>query len=431
MKAISWLFVLLVVSSSTNAQTYKVLWSFGGAPNDGAISLSNLVMDGAGNLYGTAEYGGSSTQSGCIEDGGCGTVFELSPSSDGTWSETVLYNFCTNYVGVRCLDGQWPVAGLVFDQEGDLYGTTSDGGTGTSGYDYGTVFELSPPSLPGGSWSESVLYNFCAGSNSECQDGADPTSQLTFDADGNLYGTTSLGGANVGHVVGGTVFELSPTANEWSLTTLYSFCANSKSRICPDGDQPQAGVTFDKAGNLYGTTMEGGTKNSQGAGTVFELSPGSNGWSLATLLSFNPNGGPLAIPVATVTIDSKGDLYSTASGGDTGGVFQLQRQTRSQRRFLFNGNNGAKPTSGVLLDLKGTNLYGTTSQGGNSSNGGVVYRIGASKLETILYTSCQLQNCADGQNPYSGLIEDQNGNLYGTTKFGGANGLGVVFEITQ
>ncbi len=413
----------LTVMSCTLAfgQTYKVLWSFDNA--NGAAPLGNLVSDSAGNLYGTTQYGGS----GIACNSGCGTVFELSPSSDGTWSETVLYNFCSDFENSLCLDGQLPVAGLVFDNAGNLYGTTTYGGAGSCGYRCGTVFELSPP-LSGGAWTETVLYSFCAGSNNKCQDGAEPKSQLIFDASGNLYGTTSTGGTGNGGY--GTAFELSPGVEGWTHLTLYNFCSSGHARICPDGAQPLAAVTFDKAGNLYGTTMLGGSKNSQGTGTVFELSPGSNGWTHTIVLAFSPTGNGLGFPLGAVSFDPQGNLYSTGSlGNPGGGVFQLQLKTHTERKFMFNITNGSGPGSGVLVAGKSAAIYGTTV-GGGSEQGGVVYKIVSSGRETVLYDFCQQANCADGQFPYASLIEDGAGNLYGTTQLGGAFNQGVVFEVT-
>jgi uncharacterized repeat protein (TIGR03803 family) len=345
-----------------------------------------------------------------------------------------LKSFCTTFAVVvennLCLDGELPIAGLVLDQEGNLYGTTSYGGIGTGncGGPCGSVFELMPPSLPGESWTESVLYSFCANSTTKCQDGGTPAGQLIVDASSNLYGTTTMGGLGAGSGrEGGTVFELSPGVGGWTHTTLYNFCVNGNGRICPDGDQPQAGVTFDKAGNLYGTTMSGGTKNSKGAGTVFEISPGSNGWTHKTLVAFNPIGS-LASPLGTVSFDAAGNLYSTVSGA-AGGVFQLQRKARKERNFLFNTQDGGSPAAGVIVDAKSNSLYGTTVGGGTVQDG-VVFKIASSGRETVLYDFCQQASCADGQYPYSSLIEDQAGNLYGTTYKGGTNNQGVVFEIT-
>jgi len=425
MKTLLCAATLVLASCFALGQQYKLLWSFGGAPNnDGGLPVSSLVLDSAGNLYGTTESGGT------ID---AGTVFELSPNPDGTWLETVLYNFCTNLANGLCLDGQDPVAGLAFDQAGNLYGTTNNGGSvycPITSFGCGTVFELSPPGRGKTIWTETVLYSFCSDlSGNQCLDGALPASQLIFDASGNLYGTTATSGT--GAWAGGTVFELSPNVGGWTHTTLYNFCVNGHGRICPDGDQPQAGVTFDKAGNLYGTTMSGGTRNTQGTGEVYELSPISNGWTQTVVFAFSPSGRGLAIPLGTVSFDPSGNLYSTASEGfPGGGVFELQPKTRTERHFVFNGTNeGGGPAAGVLIDPKIKALYGTTV-GGGSGQGGVVFKITKSGQETVLYNFCQQANCTDGLFPYASLIEDKAGNLYGTTKEGGANNQGVVFEIT-
>lgn len=411
-------------------QTEKVLWSFEGPPNDGYGPVSGLVSDSSGNLYGTTNYGGSSVSRSC--DGGCGTVFELSPNPDGTWAESVLYSFCTENNGTTCLDGAFPLTGLAFDSTGNLYGTTFAGGADCylGGLGCGVVFELSPPAHPGNAWSETVLYSFCSNNTIACPDGAWPNSQMVFDAFGNLYGTTILGGT--GKNYGGTVFELSPKAGGWTHTILYNFCVNGQSGACPDGTRPWAGVTFDKSGNIYGTTELGGAKNSTGNGTVYELSPGVGGWTHTTLIALK---GSLARPLGTVSLDSGGNLYSTTSL-DAGGVLEFSLRTHKQVSFLFNGTDGASPAAGLLIDPKAGVAYGTTT--GVAYGPGNVFKMAVSGHETVLYNFCQLTRCADGQVPYSSLIEDKTGHLYGTTKYGGIYsatcdgglGCGVVFEIT-
>jgi len=327
---------VIMCCSLALGQTYKVLWSFGGFPNDGASPLANLASDSAANLYGTTFAGGDSVAPNCS---GCGTVFELSPNGDGTWTENVLYSFCTNYSNFMCPDGRNPEAGLTVDAAGNLYGTTYQGGAAggcPEGSGCGTVFELSPPLAQGGAWTETVLYSFCA--IGRCLDGALPTSQLILDGSGNLFGTTTGGGT--GSNAGGTVFELSPNAGGWMLTTLYSFCVNAQGGACPDGADPSAGLTFDKAGNLYGTTQLGGAEKTRGVGTVYELSPGSNGWTETVLIGFAWTGN-LAFPMGTVSFDPAGNLYSTAATGSLspGGVFELLRKTRTERSFRFNGTS--------------------------------------------------------------------------------------------
>jgi uncharacterized repeat protein (TIGR03803 family) len=423
MKMLLYTAVIALTCGLAFGQQYKVLWSFGGPPNDGDYPLADLVFDKAGNLYGTTQGGGNGVS------GFGGTVFRLSPSNDGSWTDTILYNFCSN----QCLDGSLPQSGLVFDATGNLYGTTYHGGGSvlcgdTTGC--GVAFELSPPASPGGAWTEVVLHNFCTDYvNRQCLDGFFPASQLTFDASGSLYGTTTGGGS--GRFTGGTVFELSRGAGGWTETVLYNFCSLGQGNFCPDGSAPQAGVTFDKAGNLYGTTEVGGSLHSQGDGTVYKLSPGSTGWIETVLQAGSLLGG--AAPLGTASLDPLGNLYATFSSGGqhgSGGVFRLsQKGSGSKDTFSFNGEDGDAPAGGVLVDSRQGVLYGTTSGGFNYF--GSVFEIAPPANATVLYNFCSEPNCSDGLSPKAGVIQDQSGNLYGTAELGGTNNLGVVFEIVQ
>ena len=193
-KTACYVAVIVLTAGSVFAQTYNVLWNFGGAPNDGAGPVSNLVADKAGNLYGTTQFGGNATSFMCVADGGCGTIFELSPNGEGGWVESVLYSFCTNYQNNACLDGSFPKAGLAFDAAGNLYGTTTSGGVCNALSECGVVFELSAAQTVGNPWTETVLYEFCSNDYPTCLDGSDPAGHLTFDSSGNLYGTTTTGG---------------------------------------------------------------------------------------------------------------------------------------------------------------------------------------------------------------------------------------------
>jgi uncharacterized repeat protein (TIGR03803 family) len=406
---------------------YKVLYTFAGGAT-GGNPVGDLVFDRSGNLYGTTPSGGSSGSPACIH--GCGIVFELSPQQNGTWTETVLYNFCVNYSGQSCPDGSGPQAGIVLDSAGNLYGTTESGGSNTAlicNGECGTVFELSPPSSQGQPWTETVLYSFCANQvNSQCLDGYAPESQLIFDSSGNLYGTTPGGGGGGG----GTVFELSPSTSGWTEQVLYSFCTMGEGSFCPDGLGPLAGVTFDKAGNLYGTTEEGGNLKSQFGGTIYELSPTSGGWVENVVFAFPPHneGGT---PLGTVSIDPLGNLYTTFSAGGQygyGGVGEVAATGRI-REFSFDGNDGGAPWAGVLVDFGRAVLYGTAS-GRGTNNYGVVFQISAITGESTLHSFCSQPNCTDGYQPLAGLTTDKSGNLYGTTNLGGAHQYGVVFEIT-
>jgi uncharacterized repeat protein (TIGR03803 family) len=433
--------VIVLSSGIALGQQYKVLWSFGGPPNGGSNSVGDLVLDKSGNLYGTTETGGASAE--CISLN-CGTVFMLSPNSDGTWSETVLYNFCSNPTQYQCLDGATPQAGLLIDPKGNLYGTTYYGGANTcpTTNGCGTIFELSPPTAPGGSWSETVIYNFCANyDNGSCLDGAYPASRLIFDTSGNLYGTTTSGGpggTSFYCCYGGTVFELSRSGDSWVESVLYSFCSTRHGKGCPDGVAPQAGVTLDRSGNLFGTTPQGGTINTAGYGTIYKLTPSSNGWSETVLRSSTTARGDE--PLGTVTVEANGNLFTTVSlGGQygTGGVVSLN-QNGGTHAFWFSGTDGNapgySPTSGVLIASGQGALYGTTEMGG-AADAGVVYKLAAPGEESVLYSFCSEANCQDGLAPVAGLVADSSGNIYGTTKGGGSTncpiGCGVLFEIVQ
>jgi uncharacterized repeat protein (TIGR03803 family) len=209
-------------------------------------------------------------------------VFELTPTAGGGWTEKVLYSFGNG------TDGAYPLAGLIFDAARNLYGTTSGGGT----YGDGTVFELTPAG--GGGWTEKVLYSFGNGT-----DGSDPWAGLIFDAVGNLYGTT-YGGGTYNY---GTVFELTPTAGGgWTEKVLHNFNYNGT-----DGDYPYAGLIFDAARNLYGTTLGGGTYNS---GTVFRVNAVGGRVRVQVLHSFG-NGTAGWEPYAGLIFDAVGNLYGT------------------------------------------------------------------------------------------------------------------------
>ena len=294
---------------------------------------SNVVLDSSGNLYGTS-YGAG--------DQGIGAVFELVKGSNGQWTENILYSF-GSYPG----DGTRPRAGVVFDSKGNVYGTTTEGGT----YGIGTAFELMPNGQ--GGWSESLLYSFTGGA-----DGSAPSSGLTIGSAGRLYGTTSLGGLKNT----GTVFEITPTLDGWIQNVIHSF----GDRI--DGQNPMGGVTFDTFGNLYGTTFDGG---SIGFGTVFELTPTGGDWSEAIIHRFNPASGDGTNPSAPITIDSTGTLYGvTPSGGayGSGTAFRLTADSNGKwvksGQYNFSGRtDGGLPTGSLTLDQFG-DIFGATISGG-------------------------------------------------------------------
>jgi uncharacterized repeat protein (TIGR03803 family) len=335
------------LTPSSSGWSETALYSFTGGI-DGSSPYGNLVFDKAGNLYGTTQYGGTALY---------GTAFELSPSSGGGWSETVLHSFGGGN------DGILPYSGLIFYASGNLYGTTTNGGT----KNLGTVFELSPPT--GGSWTEKILHSFGSG-----VDGQSPFANLIFDSAGNLY-DTGRGGGMKGI---GTVFKLAPSSSgRWTETTLHSFNSSTT-----DGAGPFAGLVFDSAGNLYGTTYG----EAQTCGNVFELSPSSTTWKLTVIHKFPgaTGGGPDGCqPFAGLIFDSAGNLYGTTNGGGSskngGTVFKLTPKTGGgwTEKIVYRfqgGSDGAGPYLGsLILDAVG-NLYGTTS-GGGASNAGTVFEV--------------------------------------------------------
>jgi uncharacterized repeat protein (TIGR03803 family) len=333
--------VFEMTPNGSGGWTEKVLHNFGISDTDGTIPQSDLVFDGSGNLYGTTNTGGSY---------GDGTVFELTPNGRGGWIEKVIHNFG------RGRDGTRPQAGLVLDNVGNLYGTTYAGGTQGEG----TVFEVSPNGH--GGWTERVIHNFGISDN----DGEKPAADLIFDSSNNLYGTT-MGGGSLGS---GTVFEMSPDgAGGWTERVLHNCGITIR-----DGKIPQAGLVFDSLGNLYGTTSAGGTNN---GGTVFELSPnGSGGWAGKTLHNFG--FGFDGVAAYGLVFDPAGNLYgTTAEGGNNnaGVAFEMTPSGSGTwtERVLHNfgtGNDGAFPQAGLVIDGAG-NLYGTTGGGGIQGDGTV------------------------------------------------------------
>ena len=282
--------------------TETVLHSFGNG-TDGQYPQAGLVMDGAGDLYGTTYGGGIYTSCSNGYGPGCGTVFELSPREGGGYTETVLHSFGNG------MDGQNPYAGLILDSQGNLYGTTYYGGTDCAPYGCGTVFELSP--REGGGYMETVLHSFGNGT-----DGENPYASLILDSHGNLYGTTYYGGIHDG----GTAFELSPReGGGWTETVLHSFGNGT------DGSEPYAGLILDSHGNLYGTTYYGGIHLYWG--TAFELSPREGGGYTETVLrSFDYNGTDGARPEGGLIMDTAGNLYGTTYSGGIHGygtVFEI------------------------------------------------------------------------------------------------------------
>lgn len=390
----------------------QLLYSFaGGKVGDARLPYAGLIMDNAGNLYGTSSSGGSSN---CI--GGCGTVFELTPH-DGGYAESVLYAFSAGS------DGASPEAGLIMDHAGNLYGTTTAGGRTGCVTGCGTVFRLAPNGS--GGYTESVLYAFTDGS-----DGATPEAGLVMDSTGNLYGTAMSGGIGEG-----VVFELTPNGSGgYTESILYNFSGNVTGEM-----NPNAPLLMDNAGDLYGMTAVGGGYSYQsGCGSVFRLAPnGSGGYTEADLYTFGSCSVTEVGPDAGLVMDSAGNLYGTKYEDGSEIVFELAPNgsggyTESSLDSLPGGpRGGSGPYGGVIMDSAG-DLYGTSYQGGGA-NVGTVFKLtpnGSGGYTASTVYSFAAAN-VDGANPSGPLIMDSAGNLYGTTVNGGATGdsSGTVFEI--
>jgi len=408
----------VLTTQLAQAQAYKesVLYSFSERTH-GADPAGGLIWDAKGNRYGTTWSGGD--LSGC-GGYGCGVVYKLSSKGQ----ETVLYSFTGG------ADGSNPSYGsLILDANGNLYGATWYGGTGRDciGQFYpgcGVVFKVNPKDK-----TETVLYNFTGGA-----DGANPAQGLIWDAKGNLYGTTNSGGLL--NVNAGVVFKVSP--KDKTETVLYTFTGGA------DGASPFAGLIWDAKGNLYGAARWAGGSN---AGVVFKVSPKDK---TETVLYNFTGGADGANPSAGLIWDAKGNLYGTTPyggdlrgcGGGCGVVFKLSSKGQETVLHRFTGGaDGANPSYGsLILDANG-NLYGGTEFGGDLSGCGgygcgVVFKLSSKSQETVLHT---FTGGADGRDPsYGSLILDAEGNLYGTTQYGGknlsgclGNGCGVVFKLSK
>jgi len=366
---------------SLHAQMESVFYSFPQVNGMSPYPYAGVVRDAKGNMYGTTWIGGAS---------GSGTVYKVSPQGVAT----ILYSFTGG------ADGANPIGALVRDASGNLYGTTNAGGANG----VGAVFELSK----GG--TETVLHSFARNGI----DGWGPWATLLRDKNGNLYGTAEYGGANGG----GTVFELTPEGTE---TLLYSFGANAT-----DGYFPNPELVRDANGNFYGTTYAGGVN---GVGTVFKLTATG---TETVLHSFANNGLDGYQPGAGVVRDGQGNVYGTTINGGPNGqgaVFRLSAKGVETVLLSFNGFDGVHPYAALVRDKKG-NLYGTAAGGGLDGlegYGSVFELVDGGVDENVLHI---FAGGTDGGYPYrAALVLDSNGNLYGTTIYGGANLSGTIYKV--
>jgi uncharacterized repeat protein (TIGR03803 family) len=453
--------VSLTAHSTALADSENILWNFGGFAGDGLGPFAGLIADKSGNFYGTT-CGGGSTDS----NGNGGTVFELSPPSGvgSSWTESILADF-----GKDSANGTCPMGGLVADKQGNLFGTKS------VLFNYcGAVFELFRPT-PGGKWTEQQIYQF-PGDFDTCPDGGNPAATMLIDASGNLYGTTIRGGVYDScdeSICTGAVFKLTPPSSpggQWTESLPWSFGGYGT-----DGLNPFGGLVMDHAGSLYGTTAGGGI---HGYGTVFRLRPPATtggSWTESKLWNFAgaPDG---AYPSAGLTLGTDGALYGTTQAGgafgtnplkifrfDTlldfevigvgGTVFKLIPPSTPggswSESVLWSFGDGLNPLGQLLLDSQG-NLYGTTQAGGlyNAASptsrfidvGGTVFKLSPPATGAGTWTESTLWNFgsgSDGLSPIAGLLADSFGNFFGTTLFGGAFPgasypyyAGTVFEVS-
>ena len=396
---LTFLFALLTPGAAL-AGTEKILSVFH-SPTGPQRSTGTLVFDKSGNLYGTSGAGGAT---------GHGTVFEVKHNLNGSWTTDVLYSFTGGN------DGGNPYAGVIFDDSGNLYGTTSGGGSA----DAGVVFKLSPPSGESTTWTETVLYTFTGG-----DDGGNPYGGLLFDKSGNLYGTTDGGG---GEISEGTVFRLMPPTSgsgDWTETVLHTFSGRD------DGASPWDGLIFDGSGNLYGTASGGGTLSQ---GVVFELiapSGGSTEWTESVLYNFTGDYDG-RYPFGGVVFDKSGNLYSTTTTAREelfGSVFELSPNTDGTWTETTLANFSCYegyPYAGLTIDASG-NLYGSNAYANQSRSGGVFE---LSPTTNGFVFSIPWRLIGWGKYAVAGVTLDAEGNLYSVTETGSDN-YGIVFEVIQ
>lgn len=455
LSSLAFLIAASFFSYSMAAQTETVLHVFQGAPNDGIEPAGGVVFDAQGNLYGATTYGGNGGVL-CI-GGSCGTVYQLiPPAKQGrAWTENILYNF----TGVTHQDGQLPSGGPIIDAGGNLYGVTAYGGTGgcvvVGGLaGCGTVYEVAPPSAPGGEWTKTTIYSFQGGA-----DGYLPIGNLTFDSAGNLYGATSYGGGfgscNAPFYQNcGTVFELNPPKVKdgvWTERVLYAFkgyAGDVSADGGGDGANPNGGLVIDRKGNIYGTTAIGGFLGGcvaaigKGCGTLFELRRSSSQgvWIETILHRFTNYPDDGAGPLGGVVADAKGNLYGSTEGGGAhqlGAIFLVTAPASPDEAWsesvLFSMGlppGGDTPMAGFTL--KDGSLFGAMSGGGDYFAGTILRFETGSDASMPTYTVLtDFPTGNQAAQPESVLTFDKGGTLYGTTLSYNHQTSGAVFSITN
>ncbi len=371
---------VFALAAGAQAKSFTVLHDFAGAPSDGSFPYNNVTFDAAGNLFSAVNLGGTDND---------GVIFEIAPNG----TETVLHSFNGSS------GGSDPNAGVTLDPStGDIYGTTTFGGSQSCRNGCGVLYELAADG------TYAVLHTFAVGT-----DGEWPVGTLLRDSNGNLFGVAGGGGPNNG----GTVFEYSATG---AFSVLHAFGGS-------DGFQPVGSLTPDRRGNFYGITNSGGTDQ---YGTVFKLTPKGK---LTTLYSFT-GGADGGYPAGGVDRDKAGNLYGAtnlAGNGPApyGTVFRLASDGTLTTLYTFTGGNDGGFPAGKVLEMNGK-IFGTTT-GFGANGGGVVYDVdAASGTETVLHSFTG----DDGLVPQAGLTK-KGGRLYGTASGGGTDNLGVVFSLKK
>ena len=405
--------LILLAPRPAFSATLQTLYTFCQSDcSDGSAPVTTLLMDSQGRLYGTTPNSG---------DGASGTAFRLTPANGG-WTFKRIHSFCHR---PNCVDGAIPLGKLIMDTAGNLYGTTLGGGRSV----FGTVFEFSQDETDG--WRVKILHSFAH----DGVDGISPPAGLTYagqqtgapyDGVSPLYSTTTKGG---GPTDSGAVFSLTPVAgtSKWREKILYSFCAMMD---CADGQYPQAGLTLDDAGNLYGTTQYGGGHDidtfHHGGGTLYMITHPNHKWIETVLHAFCAQASCAdgEYPTAPLSFDGSGNLFGTTQGSD-GTLFKLVPNGANSQLILL--HEGGVPQGDLAIDSSG-DIFGISTHDIDDDFGSL-FEFNGTFMK--LYKFCSLIGCADGSNPKGGLIRDSTGHIFGTTSGGGANnGVGTVFELT-
>jgi len=388
---------IFISEHSAFPASFTVLHAFSGEPDGGGL-YGHLAVDAKGNIYGATSGGG---------EYGEGTVFELTPEDGSNWNEFILHSFCRDYP--PCKDGYLPTKGLTLDATGSLYGTTQD-----------TVFGLTPSDS---GWTFNVIQEIA-------------TFDLIADGRGNLYTEAGLGKCH-----GGSILKLKPPpgAGYWIPKDIYDFCLHNNEFT--KGSFPAYGLSWDRTGNLYGVTGDGGRN---GYGVVFQLEHTPHGWKEHVLHSFRLDGQDGFYPQAGVVVDAAGNVYGSTMqggshgsqhcGGGCGTIYKLTKQPDGhwKETILYRfpkPNDGAMTTGTLAMDAAG-NLYGVAGGTGKDCSCGLVYKFVHNPDDTWTYKVLHKFKGTDGAQPVAGVILDAKGNIYGTTTTGGKGGYGVVFEIT-